>query len=80
MSNRLSYRQFHYGGNDYDGFQFFPDVPDDETIKLGTTVRVVIRFLQERWNETHSQHITVGMPFEIREGRRIVGRGEVTKV
>ena len=74
------YWQKAYGGNDYDGFQFVPDVPDDEMVELGTTVRVVIRFLQEQWNEVHSKHITVGMPFEIREGARTVGRGTVTKL
>ena len=72
--------QFYYGGNDYDGFQFFPDVPDDQMVELGTTVRVCVKFLQERWDEVHSKHITVGMPFEIREGNRTVGRGRVTKV
>ena len=72
--------QFYYGGNDYDGFQFFPDIPDDEMVELGTTVRAVVRFLQERWDEVLSKHITVGTPFEIREGDRTVGRGRVTKV
>ena len=45
----------------------------DHLVELGTTVRAVVRFLQERWDEVHSTHITVGMPFEIREGDRIVG-------
>ncbi|MFN0196821.1 MAG: elongation factor Tu [Planctomycetaceae bacterium] len=72
--------QFHYGGNDYDGFQYFPDVTDDETVELGTTVRAIVKFLQERWDDVHSKQITVGMPFEIREGARTVGRGTVTKV
>jgi len=72
--------QFYYGRIDYDGFQFFPDVPDDEIVELGTTVRAVVRFPQERWDEVHSKSITVGMPFEIREGSRTVGRGVVTKL
>ena len=69
--------QFHYGGEDYDGFQYFPD---DEAVELGTTVRAVVRFFKERWDDVHSGQITVGMPFEIREGRRVVGRGVVTRV
>ncbi|QDV29142.1 Elongation factor Tu [Planctopirus ephydatiae] len=72
--------QFYYGGNDYDGVQFFPDLSDDQMVELGTTIRAYVRFLQERWDEVHSKHITVGMPFEIREGNRTVGRGRVTKV
>ena len=72
--------QFYYGGNDYDGFQFFPDLSDDQMVELGTTVRARVRFLQERWDVVHSKRITVGMPFEIREGNRTVGRGRVTKV
>lgn len=72
--------QFYYGGNDYDGFQFFPDRSDDEMVELGMTVRAVVRFLQKRWDEFHSKHITVGMPFQIREANRTVGRGRVTKV
>lgn len=77
---QLYYAGFYYAGNDYDGFQYFPDVFDDETVELGTTVRAIIKFLQERWNAVHSKQITVGMPFEIREGPRIIGRGTVIKV
>ncbi len=36
--------QFYYGGNDYDGFQYFPDKADDEMVKLGMTVRAVVVF------------------------------------
>ena len=72
--------QFYYSGNDYDGFQFFPDLQDDEMVELGKTVRAVIKFRQERWDEVHSKAITVGMPFAIREGKRTVGRGVVTNV
>lgn len=78
---RSGYRgQFYYCGNDHDGFQFFPDLFDDQMVELGTTVRVRVRFLQERWDEVHSNRVIVGMPFEIREGNRTVGRGRVTKV
>lgn len=72
--------QFYYGGNNYDGFQYFPDFRDDDFVELGTTVRAIIEFSNQRWNTLHVQQITVGMPFEIREGERIVGRGIVTKV
>lgn len=72
--------QFYYGGNDYDGVQFFPDLSENEMVELGTTVRAYVGFLQERWDEVHSKHVTVGMPFEIREGNRTVGLGRVTKV
>jgi len=72
--------QFHYGGNDFDGFQFFPDLADGEMVELGTRVRVLVRFLRERWEDVHAERITVGMPFEIREGARVVGRGVVSKV
>lgn len=71
--------QFYYGGTDYDGIQYFPD-NDDEMVELGTTVRAFVRFWQHRWDAVHAKQITVGMPFEIREGARTVGRGVVTKV
>ncbi len=71
--------QFFYQGDDYDGVQSFPDSPDS-MIPLGTTVRASIRFRQERWEDVHSKRITVGMPFEIKEGNRIVGRGIVKRV
>lgn len=72
--------QFHYGGDDqpWDGFQHFPEFSDGVVIELGTLVRAKVRFLQSRWDEVHSKRIEVGVPFEIREGRRIVGRGVVT--
>lgn len=72
--------QFYYAGNDYDGFQYFPDLKDDEMVVLGNTVRALVRFRRERWDEVHSKKIEVGMPFQIREGDRTVGRGVVTKV
>ena len=72
--------QFYYAGDDHDGSQYFPDVPTGMLIQLGTTVRCLVRFRQARWDEVHSKSIRVGMPFEIREGRRIVGRGIVTRV
>jgi translation elongation factor EF-Tu-like GTPase len=72
--------QFFYGGEDYDGFQYFPDLPEGAMVELGTTVRALVRFRHERWEDVHSKRITVGMPFQIREGSRIVGQGVVTRV
>jgi len=72
--------QFFYDGEDYDGFQYFPDLADGAMVELGTTVRALVRFRQERWEDVHSKRITVGMPFQIREGNRTVGHGVVTRV
>jgi translation elongation factor EF-Tu-like GTPase len=72
--------QFFYDGEDYDGSQYFPDLPDGVMLELGTPVRALIRFRQEMWEDVHSKRIAVGMPFQIREGNRTVGHGVVTKV
>ena len=72
--------QFYYGGNDYDGFQWFPDFNRGDYVQLGTEVRTFVEFLKGRWNEVHKLAIHVGMPFEIREGRRVVGTGIVTRL
>jgi elongation factor Tu len=69
--------QFYYRGEDFDGFQYFPEFTDGEFIELGTSVRALVRFRQKRWDDFHSERITVGMPFEVREGVRTVGRGTV---
>lgn len=69
--------QFFYAGKDFDGFQYFPDFNDDEMVELGKTVKAFVRFGRKRWQEFHSQRITRGMEFEIREGNRTVGRGTV---
>ena len=71
--------QFWYGEN-HDGFQFFPDLAPGERVELGVTVRALVRFPLARWKVFHAHRITVGMEFEIREGRRTVGRGRVTKL
>ena len=72
--------QFYYGGNDYDGFQWFPDFNRDDYVELGTEVRAFIEFSKGRWDEVHRHSIHEGMPFEIREGRRVVGTGIVTRL
>jgi translation elongation factor EF-Tu-like GTPase len=71
--------QFYYNGDDYDGFQFFPDC-DGQVVEPGTTVRAFVQFRANRWNEVHSKLITVGMKFQIREGNGTVGHGVVTKI
>lgn len=70
--------QFHYDDDDHDGFQYFPDLDPNEFVNLGEDVRARIRFCEDRWNHHHSTRIYQGMPFEIREGRKVVGRGVVT--
>ena len=70
--------QFYYGGENYDGPQFFPDYKDGEFVSLGDTVRVYIKFPADRWELSHSERIYEGMPFEICEGKKVVGRGTVT--
>jgi translation elongation factor EF-Tu-like GTPase len=69
--------QFYYGGNDYDGFQSFPDV---ECVVLGTEVRAFVEFSKARWDEVHRHSIYVGMPFEIHEGAKVVGKGIITRL
>lgn len=72
--------QFYYNGNDHDGSQVFPGLPEGVFAELGTSLQVIIHFPEKRWNEIHSKHIEVGMPFEIHEGSRVVGHGTVTKI
>jgi elongation factor Tu len=74
--------QFHYQGDDqpWDGFQYFPDLTEGEFVELGTPVRALIQFRRDRWDNVHSKRISIGMPFEIREGRKLVGRGTVTRI
>src|SRR5262245_24113634 len=72
--------QFFYDGDDYDGFQYFPGLPDGAMVTLGSPVRALIRFRQEMWEDVHSKRISVGMPFQIREGNKTVGHGVVKKL
>lgn len=75
--------QFHYE-NDleqaWDGFQYFPDFQEGQFVPLGNTVQATVVFRQEMWDAYHSKRVQVGMPFEIREGRKLVGRGTVTSL
>jgi len=73
--------QFHYADDPvlvFDGFQYFPDYRDDDSVPLGATVRTHIGFLKERWNDYHSKRMSVGSAFQIQEGTKVVGRGTVT--
>lgn len=72
--------QFYYGGNDYDGFQWFPDFNRGDYVPLGIEVRAFVQFAKDRWDEVHKHSIDEGMRFEIREGRKVVGTGFVTRI
>jgi len=76
--------QFHYltdEANGWDGIQYFPDeVKEKGTIPLGKTVRAKIHFPQKSWDKCHSSRLQAGMAFEIREGKKPVGRGIVTSL
>jgi len=66
--------QFHYDGYDWDARQTYPDV---EKVEPGMTVRVLFKFTRP---QQHDGKLQVGTPFLIREGRRIVAYGAVTKI
>ena len=72
--------QFFYEGDDDDGSQYFPDLPDGTMVSLGKPVRALIRFRQEMWAAVHAKRITVEMPSEIKEGNKTVGQGVVTRL
>ena len=70
-----SYRpQFHYDGRDWDASHVYPDV---EQVAPGETARVFLSFLSP---EAHVGKLHVGSPFLLREGRRIIGYGAITKL
>ena len=73
--------QFHYEGEEeqpWDGFQFFPDLRETDSVQLGIPVRAFVEFPTDCWERYHSKRIGVGMPFQIREGKKLVGTGTVT--
>src|SRR5690349_21226235 len=72
--------QFFYDGQDYDGFQLFPDCGPGEFVELGQEVRAFVQFRPDRWEQVHRHRVHVGIVFEIREGDRVVGSGVVTRV
>ena len=66
--------QFFYNGRDWDAVHTYPDV---ERASPGETVRAFLAFLSP---DEHVGHISVGMPFLIREGARTVAYGTVTSL
>lgn len=66
--------QFYYDSCDWDAPHTYPDV---ESVKPGETVRVILSFLSP---DQHVGKLNVGTPFLIREGRKIVGYGAITKL
>ena len=75
--------QFHYAGETeapHEGFQSFPEVPPGAFVPLGEAVRALVWFSQDRWDDYHRHRVRVGTRFQIQEGRKIVGLGEVTRV
>jgi elongation factor Tu-like protein len=66
--------QFHYAGADWDALNTYPDVTQ---VDPGDTVRVLLNFLSP---DQHLGKVVVGTPFLLREGRRIVAYGSITKI
>ena len=66
--------QFSYDGHDWDARHLYPDV---RQVNPGDTVRAYLGFLSP---DEHLGRVYVNMPFGIREGGRVVGRGKVTKI
>jgi translation elongation factor EF-Tu-like GTPase len=78
---RSGYRgQFFYDGDDFDGFQAFPEVDAAAFVEPGCEVRAFIRFRAEMWEQVHQFKLHIGKRFEIREGTRVVGEGVVTRL
>lgn len=66
--------QFYYEGQDWDAIQTFIET---DSVSPGSTVRAYVAFLSP---SAHSRRVAPGMPFLIREGRRIVGYGVVERL
>jgi translation elongation factor EF-Tu-like GTPase len=66
--------QFYYEGENWDAIHYYPGM---DQVYPGDTVTVHLGFLSP---EYHRGRIQQGTRFEIREGRRVVGRGVVTKL
>jgi translation elongation factor EF-Tu-like GTPase len=66
--------QFFYGGQNWDAIYTFVGV---ESVDPGETARAYLSFLSP---EAHIGVVHAGMPFLIREGRRIVGFGAVVRI
>ena len=66
--------QFYYLGHDWDAHHEYPDA---EQVQPGQTARAYLTCLSPA---EHAGKITVGMPFLIREGNRVVGYGSVRRI
>src|SRR5262249_9569480 len=68
--------QFHYASDAqvWDAQHTYPDVA---SVAPGDSVRAILCFTSP---EYHRGRIELGMPFEIREGAKLVGRGVVTRI
>ena len=66
--------QFFYDGHDWDAIQLYPDV---EQVNPGDTVRVYFAFLSPA---AHIGKLVPGKMFLLREGQKIVGYGNVTRI
>lgn len=72
---RSGYRgQFFYDGNDWDASQEFMD---KDVCVLGDTVAVRLITLSPLF---HVGQFYIGKTFEVREGKKIVGHGKITKI
>lgn len=72
---RSGYRgQFEYGSNVWDSLHVYPD---EGRAVPGTKVRTLLTFTRP---EVHRSRIYAGMPFEVREGATLIGRGLITKI
>lgn len=66
--------QFYYDGHDWDAQHTYIGV---EKVAPGETALAHLTFMSP---EYHRERVHVGMPFEVREGAKVVARGIVTKL
>ena len=72
---RSGYRpQFSYDGHDWDAVH---EYPDQDEVSPGATARVYLTFLTPA---AHVGRVVPGLRFQLREGRRVVGEGEVVRI
>lgn len=69
--------QFHYKGENNEGWDAAQEFVGREWVDPGDTVRVQMVFASP---EKHRNRLFEGTPFQIQEGGRIVGLGVVKKV
>ena len=66
--------QFHFEGEDWDAVHEYADT---DWVCPGQTVNALLRFVRP---EYLLDRIHPGLEFQIREGGRVVARGQVTKI